>query len=309
METRVCRKCGEEKELTKNFKQRKRANGILRSWGCKKCLSEYDKIRRKNNPEKANSYYKDNKDIIKQRVKFKIEKDAESYRKNRRNVQKKYRANNQDKIKKYNAEYLLNNREIRREKSKIYRIKVKQNKVKKEPPVRRTKIEKLESRRLWLSKNTERQSFLKRERYKKLDKSKRQEISKKSVTYILKRRNTNPLFKMKCNLRKRTWAAFKAKGYKKGCVTELLLGCAFDAIKSHIESLFQPWMTWANYGEWVIDHKIPLAKAKNEEELIKLCHYTNLQPLLKSHNMAKGAKLDYVIPSSDPHYCRIQRPD
>ena len=49
-------------------------------------------------------------------------------------------------------------------------------------------------------------------------------------------------------------------------------------------------MSWENHGEWHIDHKKPLASAKTEEELKKLCHYTNLQPLWALDNIRKGAK-------------------
>ena len=46
-------------------------------------------------------------------------------------------------------------------------------------------------------------------------------------------------------------------------------------------------MNWENYGKyngnykngWDIDHIIPLNKAKTPEDVIKLNHYTNLQPL------------------------------
>ena len=56
-------------------------------------------------------------------------------------------------------------------------------------------------------------------------------------------------------------------------------------------------MNWDNYGNingnhatkinqrWQIDHQIPLSSAKTEEELIKLNHYTNLQPLCSYTNM------------------------
>ena len=38
-----------------------------------------------------------------------------------------------------------------------------------------------------------------------------------------------------------------------------------------------------NYG-WDIDHIIPLSTAKTKEDLIKLNHYTNLQPLCSKIN-------------------------
>ena len=51
-------------------------------------------------------------------------------------------------------------------------------------------------------------------------------------------------------------------------------------------------MTWENHGHggWHIDHIIPLDSALSEEELYKLCHYTNLQPLWAKDNIRKGNK-------------------
>ena len=50
-------------------------------------------------------------------------------------------------------------------------------------------------------------------------------------------------------------------------------------------------MTLENHGEWHLDHIIPLAIAKTEEEIIKLNHYTNFQPLWAIDNLKKGAKI------------------
>lgn len=50
-------------------------------------------------------------------------------------------------------------------------------------------------------------------------------------------------------------------------------------------------MTLENHGEWHFDHIIPLASAKTEEELIKLNHYTNFQPLWAEDNLKKGFKI------------------
>ena len=52
-------------------------------------------------------------------------------------------------------------------------------------------------------------------------------------------------------------------------------------------------MSWDNYGEWHIDHRIPLAYKQDDktptiEEVAKRLHYTNTQPLWASDNMSKG---------------------
>ncbi len=52
-------------------------------------------------------------------------------------------------------------------------------------------------------------------------------------------------------------------------------------------------MNWNNAGVykknsfnvgWDIDHIIPLSTAKTEEELLKLCYYSNTQPLCSKIN-------------------------
>lgn len=53
-------------------------------------------------------------------------------------------------------------------------------------------------------------------------------------------------------------------------------------------------MSFDNQGEWHLDHIIPLATAETEEEIIRLNHYTNFQPLWAFDNLSKGSKIDEV---------------
>jgi hypothetical protein len=84
----------------------------------------------------------------------------------------------------------------------------------------------------------------------------------------------------------------KNKGVKKKLKTHETLGCTYEYFKSRLESLWEPWMSWENYGlyngelnyGWDIDHIIPISSAKTEEELLKLNHFSNLQPLCSYTN-------------------------
>jgi hypothetical protein len=51
---------------------------------------------------------------------------------------------------------------------------------------------------------------------------------------------------------------------------------------------------WDNYGSktWHIDHIIPLSIANTSDEVLTLCHYTNLQPLWASDNHKKSDKME-----------------
>ena len=57
-------------------------------------------------------------------------------------------------------------------------------------------------------------------------------------------------------------------------------------------------MSWDNYGDWEIDHIIPVNYShKHNNPTLSVIqsrlHYTNTQPLWKSENMAKGNR--YII--------------
>lgn len=101
------------------------------------------------------------------------------------------------------------------------------------------------------------------------------------------KKKTCPLFRLSTRIRKTIAHSIKNSGLKKSKRTEEILGCSFEFFKAHIESQFQPWMTWDNRGlfngtidfGWDLDHIIPMSSAKTEEDVLRLNHYSNFQPL------------------------------
>ena len=126
------------------------------------------------------------------------------------------------------------------------------------------------------------------EQKKEYLKENKDKINKRQKEYIKNRRLSDPLYKMKSNLRSRTYNAFKHKGYSKKTKTQEMLGVDWEITKKHIERQFTKGMNWSNQGDWHIDHIIPLSSANTEERLKKLCHYTNLQPLWAVDNLIKS---------------------
>ncbi len=54
------------------------------------------------------------------------------------------------------------------------------------------------------------------------------------------------------------------------------------------EEKFIEGMSWDNHGEWHIDHITPISYAKTEEDVLKLNHFSNFQPLWEFDNLSKG---------------------
>lgn len=114
----------------------------------------------------------------------------------------------------------------------------------------------------------------------------KEQMNNYAKLYHFNERRNNPLFKIKHNIRNRINKFIKNKSK-----TSLdIIGCSFEELKIYLESKFKIGMSWDNYGEWHIDHIIPLASAKTEEEIYKLCHHLNLQPLWAIENMSKGSR-------------------
>lgn len=115
-----------------------------------------------------------------------------------------------------------------------------------------------------------------------------------AAAYARQRGRDDPQYRIRNALRGRVRSAVVAASATKSARTFTLIGCAIEQLKTHLESLFQPGMSWANYGKngWHIDHIRPCASFDlMDPEQQRLCfHYTNLQPLWWRDNCVKGAR-------------------
>ena len=88
--------------------------------------------------------------------------------------------------------------------------------------------------------------------------------------------------------------ALKARrNSKRGRRWEELVGYTTDDLSKHLESRFQPGMTWANMGKWHIDHIRPQSSftytSTDDPEFRECWALKNLQPLWASDNLRKWA--------------------
>jgi hypothetical protein len=105
-------------------------------------------------------------------------------------------------------------------------------------------------------------------------------INAKVRKYKRQRSLTDMQFKITNLLRLRQSHALKGVAKQSSAIRDL--GCTVAEAKQYIESKFLPGMTWGNWGKvWQLDHIIPFCSLdlSIKENQLKVCHYTNLQPL------------------------------
>jgi hypothetical protein len=126
-----------------------------------------------------------------------------------------------------------------------------------------------------------------------LDKNKVYKKNTKNIRNIYEsnKKKNNPVYSLLCGMRSRLCNYLKKSDITKRNKTFDIVGCDPQFLKEHLENQFIDGMGWDNRGEWHIDHIIPLSSAKTEDELYKLCHYTNLQPLWAEDNLKKSNKI------------------
>ena len=123
------------------------------------------------------------------------------------------------------------------------------------------------------------------------------EVARKRVR---EKRNTDVVFRLKHNVRSSIRWAFVGMGKRKNRHTEDIIGINLDDFVKYLLKTFSDryGREWDGVEKVHIDHIIPLATAKTEEDVLKLCDYRNLQLITASDNQRKHDKIgwdDYEI--------------
>lgn len=175
----------------------------------------------------------------------------------------------EEEKKEWKRQYYLRNKEAYLQRQKAWRIENK-DRLSKSGWYQRNKVQFAIYKKEWKKRNPE-----------------------NAINWYRKQCVGNPQFKIKaaCRTRIRTALLYKTT---KSSRSGQLIGCSASFLMTHIESLWLPGMSWANYGVfgWHIDHKKPCAAfdLTSEVEQRKCFHWSNLQPLWAKDNLTKNDK-------------------
>ena len=197
-------------------------------------------------------------------------------KKNREKVKeadRKYREKHKEQIKETHKKWRDNNREHLRKKA---REKYREN-----PEAHRERVRRY--------KETHQEEIkASRKRYKQENKDKIAEKERK-------KRQENPKHRIKTSFICLVNNYLRRREVKSEKTFWEIVGVDFETLLKYLECQFEEGMTFENYGNrkgcWCIDHIIPISVAKTDEDIEKLNHYTNLQPLWFEENSKKGKKI------------------
>jgi hypothetical protein len=288
-----CRNCGLEKTLDEYPKHKTTKDGY--DTLCKVCTNEYAKQRRLKNLDKERERYlryKENNQ--RERLLNPITEKTCNVCNETKNISEfsthqtnKDGYNNKCKIcvNSYYKTHRDENIEKELIRSKNY---YENNKDKKKQYVELNKEKISERTKKYRKENFEKVSQKQKEYYL----NNKELVKQRNKIYYNNRLATDPLFKLKKQIKGLIRDSIRNRGLTKSDRTIGILGCTIEEFKNYLESKFESWMTWENKGlyngtpnyGWDIDHIEPSSSASTYDEVIKLNHYTNLQPLCSYYN-------------------------
>lgn len=201
----------------------------------------------------------------------------------KREYGRQYYYANKEKMLKYGKEWFANNKDHARERLRQWR--------KKNPESDRKYYEmhkeacKLRTQK-WVTENPDKVKAIRGKAYAKKDKTKRNEM-------LRVQRLNNPAMRINASIS--SLIRRSLRDGKHGRSWESLVGYNVETLMAHLEAQFKPGMTWDNYGEWHIDHIVPLSIFNITDEkskgFKKAWGLLNLRPLWAGENMSKHKKL------------------
>jgi hypothetical protein len=143
----------------------------------------------------------------------------------------------------------------------------------------------------WYEQNKEyRKEYLKEYREKNID-----NIRKTKRDYERNRKASDPLYKLISNFRTAIYQVLKESNVEKNGHYFDILGYTPEELINHLEKQFTEGMTWDNYGEFHVDHKLPISsfniKEIGDEEFMRCWCLDNLQPMWGEENIRKSNKV------------------
>ena len=113
--------------------------------------------------------------------------------------------------------------------------------------------------------------------------------------YERNRKASDPLYKLISNFRTAIYQVLKESNVEKNRHYFDILQYTPEELIIHLESQFKDTMSWDNYGDWHVDHKLPITLFNIEEmgdkEFMKCWALENLQPMWGEENIRKSNKI------------------
>ncbi len=211
---------------------------------------------------------------------------------NKKEYNKKWNEENPERCRDHNRRYREANRDLLNKKARTYR---------------EANLEKCrEASRVWDEANPEKKRENRQRQYEKnreqakeyakkwlkANPAKRKEQRQKEVC----KRRKDPKVRLNRAVSGGIWRCLKDGGGKGGRHWEDLVGWTSQQLRNRLVQLFQHGMTWDNYGEWHVDHVVPISAfnfTKPEHIDFKKCWaIENLQPAWAKDNLQKWNHLD-----------------
>jgi len=153
------------------------------------------------------------------------------------------------------------------------------------------KEKKSEYYKIWVEQNKEyRKEYFKEYREKNIDK-----IREVKRNYEKTRKHNDPLYKLISNFRTAIYQVLKESNVEKNKHYFDILQYTPESLINHLESQFDENMNWENYGEWHVDHKLPITsfniQEMGDEEFMRCWSLDNLQPMWGTDNIRKSNKV------------------